>query len=267
MQTPRNRPQASMIWPWNLPEGFPPDRTSTGVGRVCFEAPDGEVLGPTAAKVSSDGHVTFQIEIEKYAIPPEYRDFLWPFIGGEVPEPGDKGGIVFRDRGTQKITSVEVTLPNGVFRAPRALVGHSHLRWPPNQNCSITVVPNELEFVPSSPGEAEIWCVPLIGSLAKFSGAETASSVADHVPYISFNANSLACGIYLLAALKDQNPSTALAFGMIASKPAKTFLDILGLLPDGLISALSFAAGSDIRAPWIDLRTSAGQLQRRFHLR
>jgi hypothetical protein len=268
MQSRRVHPQASMTSPWNLQECIPSNGVSTGVGRVSFENPDGEIKGPTTAKVLPDGHVSFQIQIEEYLIPPEYHDFLFPFLGGETPEPGEKGGTVFRDRGTQKITGVEVKLPNGVFRAPRALMGHRHLQWPISRDNSITVVPNELEFVRSSAVDPEIWCVPLVGDLGSFSGAETASSVSDHLPYISFRANGAPCGLYILPSSEDQ-PSVyaAVAFGEIAGKPVKTVSDIQELLPDGLITGLSFAAGSNIRAPWIDLRTFAGQLQRRFHLR
>jgi hypothetical protein len=257
-----------MTCPWNLQECISPDGDWTGVGRVSFEKPNGEVSGPTKVKVMPDGDVTIQVEIESYAIPAEYHDFLLPFLGGETPEPADQGGTVFRDRATQKITRVEVNVANGVFRAPRALLGHSHLRWPSNHNSSITVVPNELEFVPSSASEAEIWCVPLIGDLNAFSGAETACSLVDHLPYISFSARGTPCGLYILASSEDQpSPYAAVAFGMIGAQPAKTVSDILDLLPDGLISALSFAAGSNIRVPWVDLRTFTGQFHRRFHLR
>lgn len=257
-----------MISHWNLQECIPPNGATAGIARVSFEKPDGEVSGPAIVKITSDGHVTFQIQIENFSIPPEYHGFLLPFLGGEVAEPGDNGKTVFAHRGTQKITKVEVDASEGVFRAARALIGNTQFQWPSNQNTSITVVPNDLQFIRSAGKTPQVWCVPLFGALGQFEGAETACSVDDHVPYIPFNGDGASCGLEVLRALGDSPaPYTAVALGVIGDRPINTVSEVQELLPSGLFAALSFAAGSDIRAPWIDLRTFDGCLQRRFHVR
>ena len=257
-----------MISHWNLQECIPPNGSTTGIARVSFEKPDGEVPGPAVVKITTDGHVTFQIQIENWSIPPEYHGFLLPFLEGETPGPGDNGKSVFVYRGTQRITKVEVDTAEGMFRANRALIGNTHFQWPCNQNTSITVVPNDLQFIRSAGKTPQIWCIPLFGALSQFEGAETTCSVADHVPYISFSADGASCGLEVLRALGDSPASyTAVAFGVIGDRPTNTVSEVQELLPSGLFTALSFADGSDIRGPWIDLRSFDGCLQRRFHLR
>jgi len=120
--------------------------------------------------------LSFKIQIENFSIPPEYHGFLLPFLGGETPKPGDNGKTVFVDRGAQKITKVEVDTGEGVFRAARALIGNTHSQWPGNQSCSITVVPNDVQFIPPAAKTPQVWCVPPFGSLSQLAGAETAAS-------------------------------------------------------------------------------------------
>src|SRR5580704_3503190 len=257
-----------MISHWNLQEGITPNGAATGFARVSFEKPHGEVSGPTTIKITSDGHVTLQIQIEDYSIPLEHHGFLLPFLQGQIPEPGDNGKTVFVDRGTQKITKVEVDTPEGQFRASRALISDVHFEWPGDQHTLITIVPNDLEFVPPAGRVPQLWCIPLFGNLNQYAGAETACSVNDRRPYISFNADGAPCGLVILRTTKDGPDSyAAVAFGEICGRPASTVTEIQDLLPTGLISALSFAAGSDSRAAWADLRTFDGSLQKRFHIR
>jgi len=56
-------------------------------------------------------------------------------------------------------------------------------------------------------------------------------------------------------------------FGEIGTRPHGTVDEVRRLLPTGLMSALSFAAGNGIRAPWCELRTFRGDLVRRLHVR
>src|SRR5260370_744155 len=257
-----------MISHWNLQECIPPNGSTTGIARVSFENPDGEVPGPAVVKITTDGHVTFQIQIENWSIPPEYHGFLLPFLEGETPGPGDNGKSVLVYRGTKRITKVEVDRAEGMFRANRALIGNTHFQWPCNQNTSITVVPNDLQFIRSAGKTAQIWCIPLFGALSQFEGAETACSVADHVPYISFSADGASCGLEVLRAL-GANPAshTAVAFGVIGATPTNTVSEVQGLLRSGVFPALTFAASTDMRGARIDLRSFVGCLQHRFPLR
>src|SRR5258708_8678906 len=95
-----------MISHWNLQECIPPNGSTTGIARVSFEKPDGEVSGPAVVKIRTDGHVTFQIQIENWSIPPEYHGFLLPFLEGETLGHGDNARTVFLYRVTQSIPTL-----------------------------------------------------------------------------------------------------------------------------------------------------------------
>ena len=71
-----------MIASWNLRQLIPDDGVLSSSARLEFETPDGEIVGPTTITVTADGRVNFHIKIEQYPIPPEYRQFLPPFLGG-----------------------------------------------------------------------------------------------------------------------------------------------------------------------------------------
>lgn len=241
----------------------------SGAARVWFRAPDGEISGPARVSLTPEGRVSITIEIEQFSIAPEYRGFLMPFLSGAVPEPLDNGRTTFRPHGTHSIARIQVQTENGMFRGTRALIGNSHFEFSENQNSSITVVANDLEFIVLGQDAPEMWCAPLFGNLRGFGGAETACSVLNRLPYVSFNADGDSCGLEILpaTAASPYGAYTAAVFGVIGERPHGTVAEVQRLLPSGLIAILSFAAGSDIRAPWVELRSFDGRLQRRLHLR
>ena len=258
-----------MARPWNSVEFMPQDGAYTGSATISFCAPDGDVSGPATVTLTPDGHVTLAVTIQQYAIPSEYHDFLFPFLHGEVPTPIATGGTTFRNPGTQKITKLEVNTSSGMFRARRAFISKWHLSMSTNEGASIEVVPNDLEFVPIEANPEETWCIPLFGNLSEFSGAETACSLVDRVPYIAFKADGAECGLRISVTTSSApyDNFAGMAFGSIGAQPHHAADEVKDLLPGGLIAALSFATGSDIRAPWVELRSFDGRLGRRLHLR
>ena len=123
---------------------FSNDGTYSGSARVVFQAPDGEVSGPATIKVTPDGHVTFEIHIQQYSIPPEYRNYLPPFLDGHVAEHQPDGSIRSSDSGTQKIPLLEAQTPAGRFQGTRGIVVHKTMSLLPKGQASITVVANDL---------------------------------------------------------------------------------------------------------------------------
>jgi hypothetical protein len=258
-----------MISSSQLREFVPDDGAYVGVARATFQAPDGEVSGPTTVRIRPDGQVEFAMDIKKYAIPPEYRDYLPAFLDGSIAEAGENGQTRFVDHGTQKITALDAEVSVGRFRGARAIICQKTLSLFPKGKASITLVANDLEFTAAANRPEDIWCVPLFGNLKPFQSAYTACSLSDKRPYIAFEDAGCWCGIEVLNQPTPQEPDdySAVAFGVIGQRPHQTVADVRALLPDGLFTALSFAAGSDIRAPWIDLRSFQGHLSRRIHLR
>ncbi|HET9179196.1 MAG TPA: hypothetical protein VFQ24_12635 [Terriglobia bacterium] len=258
-----------MVRDWNLQESLSSDRIYKGSATASFSAPDGEVSGPATLTIPSDGHVTLELEIQQHSIPPDYNDFLMPFLLDQVPEPIAAGGREFRDHGSQEIRAVGLQTEHGTFQASRGIVTKKHFSMFSNDGSSITVVPNDLMFVPLEQIPEEVWCLPLFGMLSEFQGVETASSIVDHAPYIPFVTDGSLCGLEIFApAVKTpSHECSGVAFGVIGNRPHDTADEIRNLLPSGLIAALSFASGSDINAPWLELRSIDGRLGRRVYAR
>lgn len=258
-----------MVRNWNLGEFLSSNQIYKGPAKVSFSTPNGEVSGPATLTIPSNGHITLEIEIQQHSIPPEYNNFLMPFMLGRVPEQIAGGAIEFRDRGGQKIKEMGVQTRNGTFRASRGIVTKRHFNMFSNGNSSITVVPNDLMFVPSDQVPEEVWCLPLFGNLTEFRGAESASSIADQAPFIPFCAEGALCGLEIFdPPIKTPSKECAgVAFGSVGDRPHDTADEVRKLLPDGLMAALSFTSGSDVNSPFVELRSHDGMLGRRVHLR
>lgn len=258
-----------MVRNWNLQELVSSAAIYRGSATVSFCSPDGEVSGPAALTIPPDGHVTLKIEIQQHSIPQEYHGLLMPFLSGQVPEPIANGATEFRGGGNHKINSLRVETEWGSFVASRALVTRQHSGMFSNNGAAITIVPNDLAFFPVDPSPEEEWWVPLFGDLSEFQGTETACSIADHNPYISFEADGAPCGLEIFDPDNQSsgNKCTGLIFGVVGDRPHQTADEVRRLLPAGLIAALSFASGSDISGPFMELRGLDGRLGRRVHVR
>lgn len=254
-----------MVSKWNLAEHLA--GTYAGRAVVSFRQPDGEVGGPATLTLRFDGTVEVAIEINEFSIPQEYHGFLMPFLRGNTPEVNGNR-TTFNEGTAQVITKLEVTTESGSFQASRALIGNSNFAMFGDQASSITVVANDLQFFPLETHSAYYWCLPLYGGLVEFRGNATACSVADQAPYFTFSDDSAQCGLEIVARDESgRERPAAIAFGEIGTRPHGTVEQNLALLPSGLLSVLSFAAGSDITSPYLELRSFEGRLARRLHLR
>ena len=79
----------------------------------------------------------------------------------------------------------------------------------------------------------------------------------DGYGFFSFMADGLKCGLQIFAP--DRKPShplatyDAVAFGEL-SKPVTSLMESWNGIPMGLVEALSFAVGSNVTAPWFEVR-------------
>ena len=64
----------------------------------------------------------------------------------------------------------------------------------------------------------------------------------------------------------DRNNITAVMIGEIGSKSANEFADLEKWFPFNFLTLLGLATGSEVGAPWIELRDSRGKLVRRIHV-
>ena len=253
----------------NLRDFIPEDGTYKGVARISFRAPDGEVTGPGTIRVSPDGHVVVRVDVEQYSIPREYREFLMGFLQGDLPEPTGTGGTIFRIGGTHRTGTLEVKVSEHCFRSDRALVSRTHGNFFTNENAWFEVVPFGLELSVDAAHSEAIWCMPLFGSLSEFERCANACFVNEQTPYIHFDSDGHACGVLVFPPMDESSDRefSAVIFGEIGGRAHGTLDEISNLLPWGVFAALDFASGSDVRAPWLELRGHDGKLKRRVHLR
>lgn len=252
-------------------EFIPSGGTYKGAAQMSFQSPEGKIWGTGTVSPQPDGHVTVRIDVESYSIPPEYRDLLMPFLEGAPPETTPEGRTTFRIGAKQKekMGSLEIETSDGHFRSTRALVGQSHFDIFGATKPWLEVIPYGLEFSIGHIDSEEIWCMPLIGGLAEFQRCANACWIDGRIPYIHFRADDYDCGLVIFDP-KDEMQGleySAAVFGMIGNRPHGSAEEVSALIPWGLLAALDFASGSDVRAPWLELRAYDGTLQRRIHLR
>ena len=246
---------------------MPEDGTYSGRAQVHFSDPDGVIAGIGNVTISPDGHVSVRIAVEEYEIPPEYHGMLLPFVDGTPGTTMDKG-TCFHIGGAGKRASFEVSTASGRFSADRALVGATQLMLGDDGGGWFELVPAAAEFVVQSVDDDDMWCAPLVGDLAEFERCSTASLIPGRIPYIHFTASGHSCGIHIFPAKDVPNDGCAgVVFGPLGVRPHQTPQEIAALLPTGLHAALDFLSGSDVRTPWVEVRSREGELKTRFHIR
>ncbi len=252
-------------------ELVPEDGTYTGSARMLFRDPEGSVDGKAIIGVSADGNATVRIAVERYSIPAEYHNLLMAFLQGSKPEQAGGVRTTFHIGEANRFGSLEVTTGEGTFRADRALVGGGQFRPFGGNDEWFEAVPYGLELRVSDAYREEIWCVPLVGDLTEFERCVNACLLNGRTPYIHFCADGHDCGLVIFhsgdAVSAPEPKFGAAVFGVIENRQASSADEVSALIPWGLFAALSFASGSDIQVPWIELRGRNGELARRLHLR
>ncbi|MGA9391164.1 MAG: hypothetical protein WBV69_12025 [Candidatus Sulfotelmatobacter sp.] len=252
-------------------EHVPEDGTYSGSARMLFRDPEGSVDGKATIKLSADGHAIVRIDVDRYSIPAEYRNLLMAFLQGSKPEQAGGVRTTFHIGEANRFGSLEVTTAEGTFRADSALVGGGQFRPFGGDDEWFEVVPYGLELLAADAGPDEIWCAPLFGDLAEYERCANACLMNGRTPYLHFVADGRNCGLVIFGS-GDTVPVPdgkfgAAVFGVVGNRKANRPDEVSALIPWGLFAALSFASGSDIQAPWIELRGCNGELKRRFHLR
>ncbi len=249
-------------------ELIPKDGTYKGSARMDFHHPDGSVCGTGTIKVSADGHATARIDVENYSIPAEYRGMLMGFLEGGEPESTGVGRTRIQIGGATKSGTLEIVTPEGTFRAARTLISGGTFRPFADGDEWFEVVPYGLELVADT-GAEEIWCAPIFGDLPEFERCANAG-LLNGTPYMQFDADGYDCGLVVFSpggtAADVPGPSAAV-FGTVGNRRAGSTDEVSELIPWGLFAALSFASGTDILVPWLELRARDGKLKRRVHLR
>ncbi len=166
-----------------------------------------------------------RVVAEQYLIPPEYHEFLMPFVQGVIPSTSEPRVTTFGSSGTQTIETLELETAAGHFRSSRAMVSNSHFELIGNrsQNDWVEIIPNDLEFTVAENISEEIWFLPLFGNLSEFRPCTNAYLITDRSPYIHFEADGYNCGLLVFGQADDSISTgfTAAVFGTIGDRPRR----------------------------------------------
>jgi len=249
--------------------------TYSGRCEVTFEKPFGHLCGQATVTVESRPEVN--LEVSTFEIDPTYGNSplaLQAFLLGE-PLRAEGTGVkltVHAHTEDRRPSSISVETDAGTFSATSALLN------PPmflslRQDKALSFIPNDLTFASLTKETAKYWLMPLQGPFAKHflrrQGPPHPMGL-DNAGYYPITADGRACGFQMFEA--GHNPRhplatyDAIAFGELRSS-VNTVDAVWEELPVGLQAALNFAIGADVLAPWIETRTEAGHIVRRFFIR
>ncbi len=249
--------------------------TYSGRCEVTFENPFGRLCGQATVSVESRPEV--KLEVSAFEIDPNYGNSpfaLEAFLLGELP--GNEGqGVrltIHAHTEERRPSSISVEVDVGTFSVTSAML-NSPMFFTFRQDKTLSFIPNDLTFASLTNESARYWLMPLQGPFAKHWMRRQGPQhplCFDNAGYYPFTADGRACGFQMFEA--GQNPKhpladyDAIAFGELRGS-ANTVEALWEELPVGLQSALSFAVGADVLAPWVETRTEAGHLVRRLFMR
>lgn len=257
-----------MLDPERLFDHVPTDGVWTGTGTVRFASPDGELRGPGSVKLSGDGDVSIEMDVQEFEMPKEFGGFLMPFIDGHKPVRRHDRTTFEETPGEHEIRELRIEVPTGTFTASRALVSSAQY----SSQALLSFKANDLAFAPSRGGSSAYWILPIKSNLSEYSRD---SCYLDHPmalegKVIPFMVEGKLCGLHVITSpLQGESKLTAygaVAFGDVLG-PCNNIDELHKWFPWELSTALRFATGSSIQAPWIETRSACGDLIRRFHSR
>lgn len=257
-------------------EGLNDSGTFLGRCEVTFDKPMGRLFGQ--ATVTVEGRPEIRLEISDFQIDPAYGNSplaLGAFLLGEPPKvQGEKVVLALRaSEEDRRPNAISVETDTGMFSATSAIL-HPPTFLPLSQEQTVSFVPNDLTFTSFAKEPAKYWVMPLQGPFAEHylhrQQRLSHPMALNNESFWPFTADGFACGFQMFEA--GHNPRhrlsnyDAIAFGEVRGL-ANTLETVWEELPVGLEAALSFAVGAGVLVPWIETRTEAGHLVRRFFVR
>jgi hypothetical protein len=237
--------------------------TYTGQGRV--ELADGEcvVEGPVTAKYDEFGGVV--IEMQVVSIKPEINSIRLIGIG----------------RNNCRKLTVITSLGKFVATESIEYVPHYHDLNDEHPRIVLTFLPQRPQFVVGDLNRAKYWVLPLTNFLA--SSRQVVPELSKHPlrlqagnqPLITFSTKTGSGFIELLPdynereqqllAHKERRLVTAVMVGEVGDE-LSTDVDLGRWFPETLLLLLGLTTGSEVSAPWLELRDIQGHLISRLHI-
>jgi hypothetical protein len=245
----------------------------SGPCELVLDVPSGIVRGTATVRVANNSQSEAEVAVEEFQVPTEYEDNLLAFLNASPPRREGERTVVSipANTGERHLTSFTFETKTGTFSASSGLLSTPAL-WGFGSN-GISLVLNDLTFRPRHDKAAKHWLMPLYGPFGNHYLRRAAKQhllAVDGTDFISFAADGLDCGLQVFDPEKKPVHAIAtydaIAFGGLRGSPS-TLEQAWGAIPSGMVEALSFAAGADVTAPWIELRGDDGSLVRRFFSR
>jgi len=267
-----------------------------GQGKAEFTSPEGQVFGPFVAEFTENGDSRIETRYDSLiSADPDYRGADLPFVTGAKVQK-TSGGRSFGIGGIENhCRELSFSTSNGVFSASNVrLVGYTF-----GQSAILRFRVRDGKFETGNPNPPKYFAIPLLNFVAELGNRLVGDHplriyptpvVPESVPeeykrIAGFVANAKNSGVaftshgrlHFIERLSDyeerhaslqsgtQRKVTAVLIGDIGSQPASTFTDFLSWFPSDLLSALSFASGTEVGRLWIEIRDENGTLIRRLH--
>ena len=267
-----------------------------GQGKAEFTSPEGQVFGPFVAEFTENGDSRIETRYDSLiSADPDYRGADLPFVTGAKVQK-TSGGRSFGIGGIENhCRELSFSTSNGVFSASNVrLVGYTF-----GQSAILRFRVRDAKFETGNPNPPKYFAIPLLNFVAELGNRLVADHplriyptpvVPESVPeeykrIAGFVANAKNSGVaftshgrlHFIERLSDyeerhaslqsgtQRKVTAVLVGDIGSQPTSTFTDFLSWFPSDLLSALSFASGTEVGRLWIEIRDENGTLIRRLH--
>ena len=253
------------------------DGTYSGRCVIGLENPDGSISGTAAIRIDQNLKNKTEVLIEDFDAPPEYGDSpmgLMGFLNSSVPKRHGTGTMIEISATTdeRRIVFLDMQTDEGEFTASSGLLAAPF--WMGlEEEPKVSVIFNDLVFTPHRARTASYWFVPLQGSFGNlYIGRPTPPHpmALGQRNIMTYSADGLNCGLQIFDPEERQSHPLAaydaIAFGPVKDAP-ETAEEAWDSVPRALLEAFSFAIGSDVVAPWVELRGDDGSLVKRFHSR
>lgn len=254
-----------------------------GRGRAEFLNPKGSLEGTVVARFDEHGNRQIEMEVDASTIqgdPPLRTGMLLELFSGHRTDAPD--AISFSFGGKQNpCTKIEIQTADGVLTS-MGTVHYSHeVNLSTNQGALLRFTAGEWRYGRTGTQQAMYWVLPLTNMLAEWTRryGELANHPlrfsANNTPVVGFEYHDTAAYIEplidyaaredALLAARQQRMVTAV---MVGEQPGNhdSFDEIKDWLPLDLLPILGVATGSEVGAPWVELRDATGQLVKRLHV-
>ncbi len=251
-----------------MPHWFKSDLKFTGRASLLCTLPPGKVEGPGIIEIlpNQDPKITFQVDCFEPDEP--YPGMLYTFLEAEVPVRAGNA-ITFSKRAEANPEKFHFEAEEGSFEGSRIVCYDGQFGKEPE-----TVVPHvfDLRYEMRNAAEPRYWVIPLRNFTTDYFPQAIPSGhplVLDplHPQGIEFAIDGTAAYIQPL----NQQPAAsnaidALLVGELFAGLSANWEAMKKTFPFELFSALAFATGQRLSAPWIEFGGGTGELISRLHV-